>query len=262
MIHRTHLGGLCAIALPGACGIGALWSIPPLVGLWLTRSWTAWGAAALGMAFLWPWTLLPSSGLAAFIACGSWGAWATPRLTDRPTGSLFDRLLPHGAGLDGLRARVLSWTYLCRTWSWRGGDTRLALEAAHLRSGGLAMEGPPARNEYLQIAYTYGLSGVLALVGLLALIGWHLRLGDPLSASVIAGLVLCAGTSPLTALRRWLTGGDGPLFGPPLALSLTLHLDADGQVHLFGTQAADPKLVGSVLASITEAWLLQRSTHV
>jgi hypothetical protein len=258
MMHRTHTAGLLALALPGALALHPLLAVPVTVGLWRTRTWTAWGAAGLGVAMLWPWTLLVSAGVGLLVAASSWDAWTMHRQTVRGHGSPGDRWLPHGAGLDGLRARLLSWVYLCRTWSWRGRDTRLALEAAHIRSGWCAMEGGPARNEFLQLAYSYGLLGVLAVTGCAALALPRLHVGDPLSATLVTAAAVLAGTSPVMALRRWFTGGDGPLFGPPLRASLSVHLDATGQVHLFGAESVDHRAsvdVARALATACEAWM-------
>ncbi len=260
MMHRTHQAGLLAVALPGALSVHWLLGLPLAVGLWRTRTWTAWGAAGLGVAMLWPWTLAVSSGAALLVAATSWGAWTTNRRAMRDRGSFSERWMPHGAGLDGLRARLVSWAYLCRTWSWRGGDTRLALEAASLRSGGVAMEGGPARNEFIEVAYTYGLAGALGVLVFLGVAGWSMRVGEPLSAMLLAGLVACSGTAPLTAFRRWLTGGDGPLFGPRLQASLTLHIEADGTVHLYGADALGPAqhvAIARALARTADTYMRQ-----
>jgi hypothetical protein len=262
MMHRTHAAGLLAVALPGALSIHWLLGIPIAVGLWRTRAWTAWGAAGLGVAMLWPWTLAVSGGAALLVAATSWGAWTTNRRVVRARGSFSERWMPHGAGLDGLRARLVSWAYLCRTWSWRGGDTRLALEAASIRSGGVAMEGGPARNELVQLAYSYGLAGVVGVLVVLIGACWFIRVGEPFSAMLAAGLVVCSGTAPLTALRRWLTGGDGPLFGPPLRASLSLHLDAKGMIHLYGAETADHALqveIAWMLANAANGWMQQHN---
>jgi hypothetical protein len=258
MMHRTHAAGLLAVALPAALSVHPLLGLPLALGLWRTRTWTAWGAAGLGLAVLWPWTLLAAGGAALVTAASSWGAWTMNRKVVRTSGSLADRWLPHGAGLDGLRARLISWAYLCRTWSWRGGDTRLALEAAHIRSGWCAMEGGPARNEFIQLAYSYGLLGAVAVVGAGALAISRLQFGDPISATLVTAAAVLAGTSPVMALRRWLTGGDGPLFGPPLRASLTIHLDAKGMVHLYGAETADHAIqveIAWALANTAHAWM-------
>jgi hypothetical protein len=222
-MHRTHAGGLLAVVLPGALALHWTLALPVAIGLALTRSLTGWIAAIVGLAVLWPalgWLL------ALLLLVSVW----------------IRHSRPPGAIIDTTRARLLTWLYLLRTWSWRGGDVRLACEAAHIRSGGQAMDGGPARNEALQVAYRYGSLGVVALLGLGAVILPSLQWGDPVSAMLVsAGLVLSA-TSPLTAFRRWLAGGDGPIFGPPLRASLTLHIDAEGRAHLYGAEAADRAL--------------------
>ena len=233
MMHRTHAGGLLAVALPGALALHWTLGIPVAAGLWLTRSLTGWLAACAGLLMLNPtlWLLSP-------LAVGL--VWLR-------------HITPPGAITDTFRARLLTWLYLLRTWSWRGRDTRLGCEAAHIRSGGLAMDGGPARNEYVQVAYEYGALGAAGLVMLIVLLAPFLRLGDPLSASIVTAGVVMAGTSPLVALRRWLAGGDGPIFGPPLKASLTLHMDAEGHVHLYGAEAADRDVQIQIARSLFNA---------
>lgn len=232
-MHRTHLGGLAAIALPLTLSIHWTVALPIVATLFVTRSWTAWLASSAGVLWLYPEFLPVALGSLFVLALASWSTWTLPRQGTGRT-SLADHLLPHGAGLDGLRGRLISWAYLARTWSWRGGDVRLALEQASIRSNGMAMEGGPARNEFIELAYRYGLAGVLAAAVILAAGWWLMVPGSPVSATLLAAGVILSGTSPLQALKRWLTGHDGALFGPPVLATLTIHIDAEGQGHLYG----------------------------
>src|SRR5262249_50410793 len=143
---------------------------------------------------------------------------------------------PPGAIVDTVRARLLTWIYLVKTWSPRGGDVRIACEQAFLRSGELAMDGGPPRNEFLHFAYRYGTASALITCLVIAGIVWS---GDPTLAS--AGVV-CFVTSPIQAFKRWLKRGDGPLFGPPLIQSLTVHADYDG-VHVFGAAGQEREAI-------------------
>jgi hypothetical protein len=93
----------------------------------------------------------------------------------------------------------------------------------------------------------------------------HLHIGDPLSATLVTAAAVLAGTSPVMALRRWFTGGDGPLFGPPLRASLSVHLDATGMVHLYGAETADPALTVEIawaLANAAHAWMTQHHVYL
>src|SRR5437667_133255 len=61
MMHRTHAGGLLAVALPGALALHWTLGIPVAAGLWLTRSLTGWLADCAGLLMLNPtlWLLSP-----------------------------------------------------------------------------------------------------------------------------------------------------------------------------------------------------------
>ena len=261
-MHRTHLGGLLAVLVPGALALHWLLTIPLAVGLWMTRTWTAWLAAFVGLTMLWPHSVLITGPLAGLLAAASWSSWTMNRLSVRRRDTIADRWLPHGAGLDGLRARLLSWIYLARHLTWRGrgaGTTRFALEIAHVRSHGLSMEGgPDARNEPLQLLYEHGWRGALVLLGLVAAIGPWLRFESPWSASVVSAAVICCGTSPLRAFRRWLTGSDGPMFGRSIRASFTIYIDHDLKGHLYGAPPLDPELqvvVARTFLNLGQAWM-------
>lgn len=227
-MHRTHAGALLGVAVPLTVPLG--WPVCGVLGaaLLMTRSVTGALAAAAGLAVLFPWTI-PM----LLLAVGIFVAWR--------------HLCPPGAITDTARARLLSWLYLSERLTWKGhgaGSARVALESAHVRSGGLAMDGGPARNEALELAYEYGAVGVAIVLVPIALtsvlIQTHSR---ALAAALVAGLVAISGTSPLRAFSRWLRGGrEGSLWGPPLRASLTIHLDADNQVHLYGGSTEDRNL--------------------
>ena len=117
-------------------------------------------------------------------------------------------------------------------------------------AGGLLAVALPGA---LALHWTLGIPVAAGLVVLTVLLAPYLHLGDPLSATVIAGGVVMAGTSPLVALRRWLAGGDGPIFGPPLKASLTLHVDADGDVHVYGAEVSDRELQIRIARSLFNA---------
>ena len=256
MMHRTHLGGLVAIITPGAIALHPALALPCAAALWFTRSWTAWLAAVIGVTWLIPRVGILTAAIVALIAVAAGSSWTGTRQ------SLADRWLPHGASLDGLRARAISWLYLIRHLTWRGrgrGATRYALEIAHVRSNGRSMEGGPhARNEWLELVYDYGWRAWLVLAGLAVAAALWLRVGDPWSAMAVSAFVVCCGTSPLHALRRWFAGGDGPLFGPPVRASFSVYIDAEGKAHLYGGPPMDPELqvmVARTFLNLGRAWM-------
>lgn len=218
MMHRTHAGGLLAVALPGALTINPWLAVPVICWLGVTRCLTAWIAALVGLAVLFP-EAAPFLALALPVV-----VWVRHRL--RP-----------GAIIDTTRARLISWLYICRELAWWGhgyGSARLALEAAHIRSGGRALEGGPVHNEWLELVYEYGLRAALPLVAVLAVAMWLFRPRDALTASLVTAAVVACGTSPVRAFSRWLRGDRGSLFGPPLKASLSIHIDHENNVYLYG----------------------------
>lgn len=218
-MHRTHTGGILAVALPGALAINAWLAVPILWGLGAARSLSAWIAAQVGIV-----VMMPEAAPFALVGI--------------PVMILVRHKCTPGAIVDTARARLLSWLYLGRDWTWRGhgaGSGRLALEAAHVRSGGRALEGGPARNEWLELVYEYGLFAAVPMVALVAWGAASFQFRDAVSASAIAAAVVCCGTSPARAFYRWLRGDRESLFGPPLKASLTIHIDQDDNVHLYGS---------------------------
>ena len=224
-MHRTHLGGLLAVALPGALTLHPGLGVVVGCGLVSTFSLTAWVAALVSLVVLWPdvWPFAVGGLMVAILL--------------RHLAEARHWIQPGSIG-DSVRSRLLTWLYLVQHLTWRGhrwGSTRLACEAAHIRSHRLAMDGGPARNEFLSLLYEWGLGGA-ALCGTgvsiyVATFHWS----SALSAAASSALVVACTTSPLTALAAWLRGGRaGRIFGPPLKASLTVHLDATGHVHLFG----------------------------
>ncbi len=217
-MHRTHQGGLLALGLVAAMSWTWWAAVPFAWALALTRSLTGWLAATAGLV-----VLMPSLWWAGLLAC--------PILV-----AVRYRLAPGAIG-DTTRARLLSAVYLIRDAALIGrgpGSARLALEAAHIRSGGRALDGGPARNEWLEVVYEYGLLAVLPLMALAMLVSTRLHLGDPLAAVLVTASLVCAMTSPLRAFWAWLRGDRATLFGPPLRASISLHLDQEGNAYVYG----------------------------
>jgi hypothetical protein len=253
-MHRTHLAGLLAVALPFAVSAHWLLAAPLALGLWITRSVTGIGAALVGLVVLRP----------TFIGLALWLAVVAVWMRHRR---------PPGALTDTTRARLLSWHSLLRDLSWRGHGSvrgRLGLAAAHIRSDGRAMDGGPARNEPLELVYEYGLPGVLAVAAVLAcaVTIWRPRWHDPVTAAAASAAVVVCGTSPFRAFGAWLRGGrDGPLFGPPLRASLTLHLDAQGNAHLYGAAVNTTNRtlqieIARALFNLGHGWMQQHEIRV
>lgn len=194
--HRTFAGAFLAMVCPFA--FAAHWGLGlvVLIGLALTVSWAAWLAASVGLAWLTPWVLIPVGAMAGTLAVLAWPLWVRA-----PDGSDLDVwanrwLGVRGVSLDGLRARALAWLYLGQRLSLRGHGPRAthgALLEGFVRSGYRGIEGSPAHNEVLEYLYDYGALGALTV----ALAAWRivpaLTPGVPLSAAVVAGLVLMQG---------------------------------------------------------------------
>ena len=198
--HRTLVGAFLALCLPLA--LATHWSVALIlgVGLVLSCSWVAWVASALALAWLYPWTGLLSGAAALGVAILAWPSWTMDR--SQPGRDVWidrqlSRLVVRGVGLDGVRARSIAWLGLMGSLTWRGhgpGSTSTALMHGNIRAKLAGIHGGHAHNDVLEYLYDYGALGA-CVVGVAA---WRilpsLRLGDPVSASVLAGLVLMQGT--------------------------------------------------------------------
>jgi hypothetical protein len=232
-MHRTHQAGLLAIALVLAASWQWWAALPVAYLLWRTHSLTGWVAAVIGLIVLRPafwWAgLLVMPGL----------IWLRNRQ-------------PPGALVDTTRARLISWIYLLRQFQWIGhgaGSARIALEAAWVVSDKRAMDGGPARNEFLELVHEYG---ILALGGF-AVAAWvaapHLHWGDPATAMAASIVAVCSATSPFRALWRWLHGDRESLFGPPLKVSISFHVNTRGEVMIYGARALDGTRESTVMVA-------------
>lgn len=211
--HRTLAGSYLAVLLPLA--VATHWSLAVVLGIGLavSCSWVAWIGAAVGLAWLLPWTALLTVAAGIAIAGLCWPLWRANRLEGLAGGRdvWIDRWLGvRGVSLDGLRARLVAWIGLTKGLTWRGhgpGATAQALMGLHVRSGGIGIHGGHAHNEPLEYVYDYGGLGALAVGWACWRIAPGLRLGDPLSAAVVAGAVTLLGTamlrSPATGVPWW-----------------------------------------------------------
>jgi hypothetical protein len=232
-MHRTHLSGLLGVVLIPAMAIG--WPLGMLVALGIiaTRSLTGAFGALVGLVIWHPTLAVP-----AMLAGGA-AVWLRHRF-------------PPGAIVDTTRARLISWIYLLREFQWLGhgaGSARLALEAAWVVSDKRAMDGGPARNEFLELVHEYG---VLALLGF-AVAAWvaapHLHWGDPTTATAASIVAVCSVTSPLRAVWRWLHGDRESLFGPPLKVSISVHVNTRGEVMIYGARDLDGTRESTVMVA-------------
>jgi hypothetical protein len=188
-------GCYLAVVLP----LAPIWLWPVFaLGWWWSGSWLALGAlsAASICGTTAPIGWLPLAILAALsVALGvsrrlggrwRWGEW-----------------LPRGDSLDPLVQRLRTWRVVARAlprvlpWGRRplGRDLRQYYVAT-----GTPVSLDHAFNEYLEVAYEYGLPGLLGILGWAAVVGWHLHRGDPWSAAAVAWAVTLAGS---ITLRTW-----------------------------------------------------------
>ena len=242
MIHRNHLSGLVAIGLPWTF---AWWPtmVLPLVVLLYYRSMTAWLAAGAAAVCYQP-SLWPLGVVAIPVAF-----WVRHRY-------------PPGSISDSVRARLLSWLYLARVWSWKGhgpGSARVPLEHAHIRSGGLAICGSPAHNEWIEFVYEWGSAGLVLVIAALGALAWWVHPHHAASAAAVAAALVLGGSSPLRAFVHWLRGGKASLFGPPIRCTINIHLDYEGRAFLYVPHAErDPDLqarVGDAMVKLGTAWI-------
>jgi len=210
--HRTLAGSYLAVLFPLA--VSTHWGLAVVLGIGLavSCSWVAWIGAAVGLAWLLPWTALLTVAAGIVLAGLCWPLWRANRLEGLGGRDVWiDRWLGvRGVSLDGLRARLVAWIGLTKGLTWRGhgpGATAQALMGLHVRSGGIGIHGGHAHNEPLEYVYDYGGLGALAVGWACWRIAPGLRLGDPLSAAVVAGAVTLLGTailrSPATGVPWW-----------------------------------------------------------
>ena len=178
--QRTLTAAFFAMVLP-FFPVPLLWI--PLLGLFLTCSWAAIGAAAIALMMLWPWTAIPSLGLVTLAV--------TVGLT-RP--ALLD-WTPRGGSIDSLRQRwvalgVVLPTLRRRAWLPRGygpGAMELATQRWAAVKGGEVVPVGMIHCDPLQFLFEYGLGAAGAMLVLLAMVVPKLALHDPWSAAWVAG---------------------------------------------------------------------------
>lgn len=194
--QRSLLGAFLALALPFASLLDA-----PLLawGLFVAGAWLPLVAAGAALAVLHPEFAPWLAGLALLGAVVTAIPWTRRALIDR---------LPRGGSVDSLRNRLTTWREVVRLgarWPvWligRGPSAPDALDTpmldvlrVYVHRGHLAIY--PFHNEPLECWYTYGLLGVAAMGALAWRLAPHLALGDPWTASAVAGLVLACGSIP------------------------------------------------------------------
>jgi len=169
------------------------------IGFWLTSSWCAVAALAVAIVMRYPFTLPYVVGAVALVVV----LWAIPWTRRR----LLDRT-PRGSSLKQLHMRWRTDVAMLRVLArapWRGIgpmpashvgpslERELEHEAVR-RSARAGVELPlntsPTHCEPLELACTYGALAVVAMALLAAQLVPRLQLGDPWSATVVAGIAL------------------------------------------------------------------------
>jgi hypothetical protein len=201
---RIMLAALLVLVWP----FTAWWEWPVYAyGLWLTSSWVALLALLVAVSIRYP-MAAPYAGavLALVVLCFTF-PWSRRTILDRT---------PRGSSFDGWHERWRTWqamVRLGRRWpiwllgagpesashlhrSLRYDLMRESMRLTTLHGRDVSMTGGPTHCEPLEYAYTYGLLGVATLAALT----WHLiprlALGDPWSASALAGLVVACAAMP------------------------------------------------------------------
>jgi hypothetical protein len=187
--QRTYAAAFCALTLPFFPG----WTkVIPVVGLFLTSSWTAWLASWAAAGVLWPSPWLWGSGpvlvLGAAVVNHVW-----PDALN---------LTPRGGSLDPVWQRLKVWravgpTLLMREWwPWGYGPRSMEKGVARLAVVKNVLLISPLHADVLHFLFEYGLPGVASLVWLGVLVIPHLQWEDPWSAAWVAGVVCAVGGSP------------------------------------------------------------------
>jgi hypothetical protein len=176
------------------------------IGLWLTSSWVAAVALVVAIVVLYPVTLPYALALVAVVVLAWTVPWTRRQLLDRT---------PRGSSLKQVRMRwrtdVAMLRVLARQPSrwWRGLgpmpagrvgpslERELEREAVRLsmrRREELPLNTAPSHCEPLELAATYGVLAVVAIAVLGAQLAQRIQLGDPWSATVVAGIALSCAT--------------------------------------------------------------------
>jgi hypothetical protein len=157
-------------------------------GLALTSSWLAFLAAGAALCVLTPALTLPLTLLAllgAFAARRRWLTW-TPR--DNSFKSVAARWNVVGMTWQLWREGL---------WRWGTGPDSFTDDARRYRARtGLIVPAGDAHNEVLQMAYEYGLLGVVTCLLLVWRVAPYLTLHDPWSAAWVAGGIIALGSYP------------------------------------------------------------------
>lgn len=200
---RIMLAALLVLVWP----FTAWWEWPLYAyGIWLTSSWVALLALLVAATVRYPVTA-PYVGafLAAVVLCFCF-RWTRVHILDRT---------PRGSSFDGLRERWRTWcavVRLGRRWPiWflgagpagrlqRGLKLDLVGESVRMQARwpehNVSVIGVPTHCEPLEYAYTYGVLGMAAMAALAWQLVPRLALGDPWSASALAGLVIAGAAIP------------------------------------------------------------------
>lgn len=225
------------------------WGWPLLAPLlaW-TGSWLAFVAVGVSLAYLYP-----SVGL--WLAAGGLGVallWAwSPVVRGR-------RVLewtPRGDSLDSVVGRLqgIRCALTRLTW-WGHGRGSMARDLKRWTSRGVRyLPSEDLLCEPVQIAYEYGLLGVVALT-VAAVLGYRVLAwaGTSSVAVGVAFLVLSGGHAPLRVLWRRCRA----VFpSPPLLAEVTIHVAHDGTFKLHTPLGAEatPELVETVASAIVRA---------
>ena len=203
--HRTLLAVLLAMLWPSAWAWHWAWGLAILPGIILASSWLAYGATVVAMTWWAPWLapcwLLPG----LLVGWDAWSAYA-PHGGQRRRTSFLERYTTRGDTFDTLRARwavnrqLLGAMARGRVWFTGAG---LGVTADHLlRWKPIQPPETPwihgaSHNDVLEWCYETGAIGWLALLAIAWQVVPTLRLGDPLSAGILAGALCALGTYPM-----------------------------------------------------------------
>lgn len=167
-----------------------------LIGL---SSWLALLAALISLTVLWPilWPFTSGLVLLAMVLL-------IPRVFLARDSWLLNRL-PRGDSLDSVKLRWASWRALAgvmtrwnvRTWLIGRGWAEPAGDLMRSWASNRRLIRISPHNDLVEVVYANGLAGVV-VIGLLAwTVGSRFILGDPWSATVVAGLVIAGGSYAL-----------------------------------------------------------------
>lgn len=206
LISRSIAAASLSLAFPLALAWHPVFAGVIGVGLIATASWLAWIAAGVALVWMHPaaaWLLVP----AALVMLWPIVKVARMKNVGPERENTWLDYLPRGTSIDSARLRMRTWKvaafYLLRWPRWiagRSAEMQFGRPATGHTDGWRwyathrLLIGGHFHNDALEFVYDYGALGLAAVVALVWRVGPRLEVSDPVSAAVLAGVIIAGGS--------------------------------------------------------------------